>query len=163
LHASVRFGVAGPGPGAELSLLQDFIRILEVPLRKRVAAAELEATKLEVAQAVIDLAGNVKTAFYTLQGAEQTLELRRTVAHATDLQALFVGPAPAAGLVPDGLCVGEAARWAEGEWSAGPAIESSTPICDQGQAAVAKAVAELRERQRRYAALAIHIRSQVRR
>ena len=57
LHASVRFGVAGPRPGAELSLLQDFIRILEVPLRKRVAAAEFEAAKLEVAQAVIDSPG----------------------------------------------------------------------------------------------------------
>ena len=262
LHASVRFGVAGPGPGAELSLLQDFIRILEVPLRKRVAAAELEATKLEVAQAVIDLAGNVNTAFYTLQGAEQMLELRQTVActtelsaeiaarqreagnitdldlaseraladeakldlakaeadvlagreelnallglwgantawkvaprlpglptedmrrqgleslavshrldlaaarQATEAQARSVGLARVTALFPDGVFGGEAEREPEGEWSAGPAIEFSTPIFDQGQAAVAKAVAELRERQRRYAALAIHIRSQVRR
>ena len=66
-------------------------------------------------------------------------------------------------LFPDGVFGGEAEREPEGEWSAGPAIEFSTPIFDQGQAAVAKAVAELRERQRRYAALAVHIRSQVRR
>src|SRR5262245_15007393 len=87
LHASIRFGVDGPGPGWELSLLQDFIRMLEVPLRKRVAAAEFEAAKLEVAQAVIDLAANVKAAFYALQGAEQMLELRQTVTRATQLSA----------------------------------------------------------------------------
>jgi outer membrane protein, heavy metal efflux system len=262
LHASVRFGVAGPGPGAELSLLQDFIRMLEVPLRKRVAAAEFEAAKLDVAHEVIDLAANVKAAFYTLQGAEQMLELRQTVARATELsadiasrqhevgnitdldlgneralaeeakldlaraevdvladreelntllglwgpntawkiaprlpalpteemprhglesmavsqrldlaaarqavevQARSLGLARVTALFPDGVFGGEAEREPDGEWTAGPAIEFSVPVFDQGQAAVARAVAELRERQRRYAALAIHIRSQARR
>ena len=262
LHASVRFGVAGPGPGAELSLLQDFIRMLEVPLRKRVATAEFESAKLDVAHAVIDLIANVKTAFYTLQGAEQMLELRQTVARATRLsaeiatrqheagnitdldwgneqalaeeakldlaraeadeladreelnallglwgpnttwkiaarlpglpaeemrrqgleslavsqrldlaaarqaveaQARSLGLARVTALFPDGVFGGEAEREPDGEWTAGPAVEFSVPIFDQGQAAVARAVAELRERQRHYAALAVHIRSQVRR
>ena len=82
---------------------------------------------------------------------------------ATEAQARSVGLARVTALFPDGVFGGEAEREPEGEWSAGPAIEFSTPIFDQGQAAVAKAVAELRERQRRYAALAVHIRSQVRR
>src|SRR5438093_11834571 len=37
LHASLRFGVAGTGPGAEPNLLQDFLRMPEVPPRKRAA------------------------------------------------------------------------------------------------------------------------------
>jgi cobalt-zinc-cadmium efflux system outer membrane protein len=262
LHASVRFGIEGPGPGAELSLLQDFIRMLEVPLRKHVAAAQFEAAKLEVAQAVIDLVANVKAAYYALQGAEQMFELRQTVARATllsaeiagrqhevgnttdldfasehalaeeanldvaraeadvladreelnvllglwgentawkiaprlprvpaddvprkgleslavsqrldlaaarqaiEVQARSLGLARVTALFPDGLFGGEAEREPDGEWTAGPAIEFSVPVFDQGQAAVAKTAAELRERQREYAALAIHIRSQVRR
>jgi len=82
---------------------------------------------------------------------------------AAEAQARSLGLARVTALFPDGVFGGEAEREPEGEWSAGPAIEFSTPIFDQGQAAVAKAVAELRERQRRYAALAVHIRSQVRR
>src|SRR5437773_27402 len=88
-------------PGAGLSLLQDFIRILEVPLRKRVAAAEFEAAKLDVAQAVLDLSANVKTAFYALQGAEQMLELRQTVARATRLSAEIATRQHEAGNITD--------------------------------------------------------------
>ena len=262
LHASVRFGISGPGPGAELSFLQDFIRMLEAPLRKRVAAAEFESVKLEVAQAVIDLAASVKAAFYSLQGAEQMLELRQSVARATELsaeiasrqheagnitdvdlgneralaqeakldlsraeadlladreelnallglwgpntawkiarrlpglpaeeaprrgletravsqrldlaaarqavevQARSLGLSRVTALFPDGVFGGEAEREPDGEWSVGPAIETSVPIFDQGQAAVGRVAAELRERHRRYAALAVQIRAQVRR
>ena len=262
VHASVRFGIGGPGPGAELSLLQDFIRMLEIPLRKRVATAEFESAKLEVAQAVIDLAADVRAAFYAVQGGEQMLELRQTVARATELsaeiarrqhdvgnigdldlgneqalaeeakldlarteadvlanreelnallglwgpdttwkiasrlpglpseevhrqglesmavsqrldlaaarqsveiQARSLGLARVTALFPAGGFGGDAEREPDGEWTAGPAIEFSVPIFDQGRAVVARTVAELRERQRRYAALAIRIRSQVRR
>lgn len=262
LHASMRFGISGPGPGAELSLIQDFLRALQIPLRKRVAAAEFETAKLEVAQAVIDLVSRVKTTFYTLQGAEQMLELRATAAEATQLSADLAGRQHEAGNITDldlaseralaagmrlelssaegdvlterehlnallglwgrstswtvagrlpappgeaidraaleslaisqrldlaaarqsaealtrslGLARataifttaafgGEAEREPDGEWAAGPAIEFSTPIFDQGQAAVGKASAQLRESQRRYAALAVEIRADVRR
>src|SRR5438034_7116996 len=47
------------------------------------------------------LAGNVKTAFYTLQGAEQMLELRQTVAHATELSAEIAGRQREAGNIMD--------------------------------------------------------------
>lgn len=262
LHASVRFGISGPGPGAELALIQDFLQALLIPLRRRVAAAKFEAAKLDVAQAVIDLATKVKTAFYVLQGAQQMLELRQTVADATQLAAELserqhevgnitdldvaneralaaettldlaraeadvlaqreelnallglwardtewkivhrladlpademrregleslavsqrldlaaarqsaealarsLGLARATAIFPTGGFGGEAEREPDGEWSAGPAIEFSTPIFDQGQAAVGKASAQLRESERRYTALAIQIRADVRR
>jgi cobalt-zinc-cadmium efflux system outer membrane protein len=101
LHAGVRFAVEGPGPGVEASLLADFLSILQIPLKKRVAGAAFEAAQLEVASAVVALAADVKVAFYTLQGAEQMLELRQTVAHATALSAELARRQHAAGNIPD--------------------------------------------------------------
>jgi cobalt-zinc-cadmium efflux system outer membrane protein len=101
IHASVRFAVSGPGPGAELSLLQDVIGMLVIPLRKRVAAAEFEVAKLEVAQTVIDLVTDVKAAFYALQGAQQMVELRRIVAETTQLSADIARRQHEAGNVTD--------------------------------------------------------------
>src|SRR5262249_7921356 len=60
---------------------------LQIPLKKRVAGAAFEEAKLTVSAAVIDLVTGVKRAFYRLQGAEQMLELRRSVVEATALSA----------------------------------------------------------------------------
>lgn len=87
LSAEVRFGISGSGTGAELSLVQAFMSILQIPLRKRVAAAQLEVTKLEVGAAIFALTADVRSAFYESQGAEQMLELRRTVMEAAELAA----------------------------------------------------------------------------
>lgn len=66
---------------------QDFLDILTMPLRKRVAAAELEATKLEVADHVLELAATVRTAFYRAQATEQTTSMRRLVNEAAQTAA----------------------------------------------------------------------------
>jgi len=79
LTANFRWGTGPSGFGAEMGLIQDVISALQIPLRRRVAKADLERAKLEVAAAVLDLALDTKTAFYRLQGAMQMLELRRTV------------------------------------------------------------------------------------
>lgn len=83
LNADVRFGVGVSGTGADIGVVQEFLSVLQIPLRKRAAGAAFEAAKLEVARAVFDLASEVKSSFYRLQGALQMLELRRTVANAT--------------------------------------------------------------------------------
>lgn len=85
LTANVRFGLGPSGTGAELGLVQELISALQIPLKKRVAKANLERAKAEVAHAVLDLALDTKTAFYRLQGALQMLELRRSVAAALGL------------------------------------------------------------------------------
>ncbi|MEO6028279.1 MAG: TolC family protein [Candidatus Binatia bacterium] len=79
LHANVRLGLGPSGTGAELGLVQDLIGALQIPLKKRVAGAKLATAKLEVADAVLALAFDTKATFYRLQGAQQMLELRRTV------------------------------------------------------------------------------------
>lgn len=66
---------------------QDFLDIVTMPLRKRVAATELEATKLEVADHVLELAAKVREAFYTAQAAEQVVAMRRLVEEALKTSA----------------------------------------------------------------------------
>lgn len=68
----------------EFSVVQDFLDLLVLPLRKKVASAQFEQAKLRVANTVLDLAAEVRSAYYALQADEQTLEMRRTVAQATE-------------------------------------------------------------------------------
>jgi cobalt-zinc-cadmium efflux system outer membrane protein len=82
--AEVRFVEGGGGTGFELAVVQDFIDVLYIPLRKRLADAAFEATKLRVAGAVLDLAGETRTAFYAFQASQQMLEMRRQVVRATE-------------------------------------------------------------------------------
>lgn len=74
-------------PNLFASVEQDFLALLTMPLRKRLAATELEKTKLEVADHVLALAGEVRAAFYTAQAAEQVLAMRRLVEEASSLSA----------------------------------------------------------------------------
>lgn len=66
---------------------QDFLDIVTLPMRKRVAATELEGTKLEVADHVLELASEVREAFYKVQAAEQIVAMRRLVEDAAQSSA----------------------------------------------------------------------------
>ncbi len=66
-------------PNLVASVELDFLDIITMPMRKRVAATELEATKLEVGDEILELASEVREAFYTVQAAEQVLAMRRLV------------------------------------------------------------------------------------
>jgi len=101
LSANVRFGLGPSGTGAELGLVQELISILQIPLKRRVAAANLERAKAEVAGAVLDLVFDVKAAFYGLQAGLQMLELRRSVADATGFSRLVAERQHEAGNISD--------------------------------------------------------------
>jgi cobalt-zinc-cadmium efflux system outer membrane protein len=262
LQADITLGVSAPGQGVAIGLMQNFMRALQIPLRKRIAEAALEEAKFTVAAQVIELVIEVKRAFVMAQGDAQLVELDRTVAEATRLAAevarkqrdagnitdldlanemalfeeartklavdeaeamvaheeltAFMGlwgpnaawtigdrlPDPADHVPAEGLesiAVAQrldlaAARQAtealqqrlgltgiygvfsdaelgiEGErdidggiWSIGPLLSLPIPIFDQGQATRAAGLAQLRQSEERFAALAIEIRSQVRR
>jgi cobalt-zinc-cadmium efflux system outer membrane protein len=60
------------------------------------------------------------------------------------------------------LEVGASAERDEGVWEAGPSIALPIPIFSQGQPAVARARAQLRQAEQRYYATAVEIRSAVR-
>jgi cobalt-zinc-cadmium efflux system outer membrane protein len=74
-------GVLGQAlsPGFSLSVTQDFLSILLLSARKKVAASALEATKCRVGDAVIRIAFEAESAYYTLQAAEQIVAMRETI------------------------------------------------------------------------------------
>jgi cobalt-zinc-cadmium efflux system outer membrane protein len=76
--------VSGTKAVLEMAVIQDFMDIVMIPLRKRLAEAQLEATKAEVTAAVLDLASEVKVAFVSLQAAQQTLAMRKRILESTD-------------------------------------------------------------------------------
>ena len=76
-----------PGQAAEIDLLQEFIDILFLPLRKRIAAAQFEAAKLRVGHEILNVAAEVRAAFYEHQGDQQLVDMRQTVAQATERSA----------------------------------------------------------------------------
>lgn len=82
LNAAVEF-TNGSGTKLQFSVVENFLDLLQIPLRKRIAQTALEGAKLRVTGEVLDLAGRVRGAFYEQQAAEQLLELRRSVSEAT--------------------------------------------------------------------------------
>jgi cobalt-zinc-cadmium efflux system outer membrane protein len=68
-------------------IAQDFLDLLMIPLRKKVAANELMRAELRVGDAVLKLAAEVRAAFYTLQG-KQMLFARLGVLGDTNAAAL---------------------------------------------------------------------------
>jgi outer membrane protein, heavy metal efflux system len=88
LGASLTFPLGG-GPGAhlEMGVVQSFLDLFLIPARKTLAGAELEHAKLKVGTAALDLAADVRSAYYTLQGAQQILALRRVIVEAASASA----------------------------------------------------------------------------
>lgn len=72
------------GTKIELSLVEDFLDVLYIPMKKSIAETALAGTKLRVSLSVMDVASEARTTFYALQSAEQVVELRRTVLNASE-------------------------------------------------------------------------------
>lgn len=74
-------------PNLFMSLEQSFLDIVTLPMKKRVAATELEARKLEVAFEVVDVAAEVRRAYFHAQAAEQTAAMRTLLNEAAQTSA----------------------------------------------------------------------------
>lgn len=81
--AELRF----PGKALEVDLIQDVLDLILIPLRKRVAESQFEATKLRVSDAVINIWTETRSAYYSLQAAEQMHDLRRWIVRTTEASA----------------------------------------------------------------------------
>lgn len=67
-----RFPDHGPKVvNAEYALAQDFLDLLTLPARKKIAVRNLEAVKLRIAHQVLTLAAEAQVAFYTVQARQQ--------------------------------------------------------------------------------------------
>lgn len=99
--AQVRFFTGSANPSAELDLVQNFLDIFFIPLRKRVATAALEETKLHVAGAVLDVAGKVRAAFYEHEGAEESLGMWQQVIKASQASYTIAKNLRAAGNITE--------------------------------------------------------------
>jgi cobalt-zinc-cadmium efflux system outer membrane protein len=89
LSGFIRFPSEGSGRNTELSLVQDVFDIFVQPLRRKVAAAELEQTKLRVANELLGMAAEVKEAFFTLQGRQQLATRLILIRELTETAAAF--------------------------------------------------------------------------
>lgn len=89
------------GANVELSLVQDVFNIFIQPLRKKVAAAALEQTKLRVANEVLSLAAEVKEAYFTLQARQQLVTRLRLILDITETAASFARRQHEAGTIGD--------------------------------------------------------------
>ncbi|HEX6565079.1 MAG TPA: TolC family protein [Chthoniobacterales bacterium] len=58
----------------------DFLSVIMIPLKKRVAKDQLEATALRVAHETLELVSQVKTAVYSLQASQQLLHRFKLIA-----------------------------------------------------------------------------------
>jgi cobalt-zinc-cadmium efflux system outer membrane protein len=78
---AVRFLLGGGPAKLDLSVALDFLEIVYLPLRQRLAAARFAEAKLQVTGAVLDFAATVQGALYRHQADAQRLDLRQTITH----------------------------------------------------------------------------------
>jgi cobalt-zinc-cadmium efflux system outer membrane protein len=87
-NPSVDFDVQFPATANTLNRYgwlvgEDFVRILMMPLKKRISKEALEAVELHVAAEVLDLVAEVKIAYFTLQADQQLLARLKIIQETT--------------------------------------------------------------------------------
>jgi len=100
-EAEIKFAEAGGGTGLELTVAQSFIDVLLIPLRQKVAAANLTAAQQRVIAEVLETAAETRSAWYEAVAAAQTLDTRRTILQAAEASALLSRRLNEAGNIPD--------------------------------------------------------------
>ncbi len=68
----------------ELAVVQDFMSIFTIPLRRARAKAEFERAKFQVTGEAMELAGRTRIAFYRLLGEQQVIAMRRSFLDAAE-------------------------------------------------------------------------------
>lgn len=114
LGGSVGFRMNGSGrPEYEVSLVDSFLDIFLLPLRKKVAEAEFRAETLRVAHAVLETAARAQKELAAYQAAEQTVELMRALAQGADAAATLAAAQFEAGNISERALASEQASFVE--------------------------------------------------
>jgi outer membrane protein, heavy metal efflux system len=99
-EGSVRFRKQGE-TSLDFAFTEDLSQLLLLPLRNQAAKAELDTAKLVVAARALDLAFNVKVAFYAYLADQQILEFRESVMKALEASATAAKALHDAGNITD--------------------------------------------------------------
>jgi outer membrane protein, heavy metal efflux system len=87
-EGSIGFPISGSGFSEnEFSLVQNFVELFTLPLRKRVAQEQFVADTLRVAHEALTTAAEVRKAFLEVQALQQLVELRRMALRAAEAAA----------------------------------------------------------------------------
>src|SRR3984957_14194092 len=75
IDLAIRFPDKPPsGTYVDYGAIIDFLNVIMIPLKKQVAKVQLESAALRVADETLALVSQVKSAFYSLQAAQQLLQ-----------------------------------------------------------------------------------------
>ncbi len=69
----------------DISLFQNFLEILLIPLKRRMADAELEATKAMILTQILGVIAQTKIAFYTLKATKEIWNIKKQILLAAEL------------------------------------------------------------------------------
>jgi cobalt-zinc-cadmium efflux system outer membrane protein len=92
---------AGAVTGLNFSVAQEFLDLLTLPLRKRVASAQFDQAKLRVTDAVLQLAAEARFAYLNVQAAQQMTALWRTIGEAAQASSELATRQHEAGNISD--------------------------------------------------------------
>lgn len=87
LATSLRFPNSGGGSNSEFGLSGDVLDWLLTPLKRRLALREYEAAKKRVSHEVLNLAADVKEAFYEVQARQQFLNKLATATEVSEVSS----------------------------------------------------------------------------
>lgn len=86
---AVKFPSGGGSAALDIGIAQDFLDVLFIPMRQRIATAQFDAVKMQLTANVLDIAGATRLAFLQVQADEQILELRRQIVTASEASYEF--------------------------------------------------------------------------
>ena len=70
------------GTNLEFGIAKNFLKLLMMPARRKLAAIQFERTKLRVSNEILMLTADVEKSYYTVLGAKQIRQMRRLVTEA---------------------------------------------------------------------------------
>lgn len=114
----------------EYSLAGNFLDLLMLPLRKRVAENAFEQTKLRVADEVLKTVQEIQEAFYTVQAQQQLLRRLEIIAEVNEASAEFSKRLHAAGNITDLDYARQQAVYAESRVAVAQTRAESRSACE---------------------------------
>ena len=85
--ATLRFPEGGGGTNLELSLVQEFLNVVQLPMRRRVAVKSFEQVKLRTVDTALTLVADTQDAFYEAQASLWVTEIRSLIVDVSEAMA----------------------------------------------------------------------------